>query len=90
VTSMFLLYDGRAKGGDPTDAIVMTTATNEAEARREGETSWKGYDAVWYEYQFTTVEGNGKHGLPKSDKCEVLVRYDLPPCNPKDFVQSMK
>ncbi len=46
---LFLLYDGRAKMGEPEDATVMDTAHSEEEARRSGEQDWVEYDAIWYE-----------------------------------------
>ena len=47
---VFALFDGRAKCGCSDDATQMDAEESEAEARRCGEMMWKGYDAVWYEY----------------------------------------
>lgn len=46
---MFLLYDGRAiPPGTPDDAVVLDTAVDEADARKQAE-SWEFVDAIWYE-----------------------------------------
>lgn len=69
---IFILYDGRAKSGDTDDSDVMDMATSEKQARKEGLGTWKGYDAIWYEYE---VKGRSKklvNGIP---------RFDLPPAN---------
>ena len=65
----FLLYDGRAKSGDTENAWVMDTAMTEDEARREGNTTWKGHDAIWEEVR--EVEP----GVVEA----VRLRWDLPP-----------
>lgn len=67
----FILYDGRAKCGDPDDAAVLVTAESEEEAREDGQLDWKGHDAIWYEYDL--VGNKAVNGRP---------RYDLPPCSP--------
>ncbi len=46
---IFVLYDGRAKGGDPDDAMVLDTANSASEARKASGMLHE-YDAVWYEY----------------------------------------
>jgi hypothetical protein len=65
---MFILYDGRARRGDPEEASVLDTAATEDEARREGATTWAGYDAVWFEY----VKKDNALTMPK-------MRMDIPP-----------
>lgn len=63
---MFILYDGRAKSGDPSGAFALDTAVDEDEAREAGVTTWVGHDAVWYEH--------------KSEDDPGTMRADLPPC----------
>jgi len=41
-----VLYDGRAMGGDPDDALARDTAETEQEAREAGSTTWAGHDAI--------------------------------------------
>lgn len=63
----FVLYDGRAKTGDASEASVYVTASSEKEARRDGQDpSW--HDGIWYEYE--VISGKLVHGKP---------RWDLPP-----------
>ena len=46
---LFVLYDGRAKDGDTDRAAILVSANNEAEARKDSR-DWRGYGAIWYEY----------------------------------------
>jgi hypothetical protein len=46
--TMFLIYDGRAKGGDTENALVVVTAKTLKEARREAPKH--GADCAIYEY----------------------------------------
>lgn len=74
----YILYDGRARCGDESDAMVLTTATNRNRAKRE---RWVGVnrkyryyaDSVWYSYDY-------------SDDGETLIngtmRLDLSPLPP--------
>ena len=64
----FILWDGRAKGGDTDDANAMDTADTEREARRAGSTTWAGHDAIWAEYDFDGREASNER-----------MRTDLPP-----------
>jgi hypothetical protein len=60
---IFVLYDGRAKDGDPDSAEVMGTAHSEQEALKASRTAQ--HDAVWYEYD---VDGNRLlNGKPRLD-----------------------
>jgi hypothetical protein len=68
MAKLYVLFDGRAKGGDTDGAVVMDTAEIELEAVWEGRGMWKGYDAVWYEYD---VEGE--------TLANEKMRPDLPP-----------
>ena len=52
---LFILYDGRAKSGDPDEASVMDTARTEGEARKSSKTNWRDYDVIWYEYDEVTA-----------------------------------
>ena len=54
----FILYDGRARGGETDDAAVLDTADTEKEARHLGKTGWKDHDAIWYQ------KGNPRYDLP--------------------------
>lgn len=64
----FILFDGRAKSGDSSDATVLDTADTEEEAIESGKVDWRKYDAIWYEFD---LEGNNLvNGKP---------RWDLPP-----------
>lgn len=65
----FILYDGRAKFGDTDDASIMDTAESEKEARKAGNSLWKGYDALWCEYECL----DGKTLINE------VKRYDIPP-----------
>lgn len=47
---MFLLFDGRARSGDTDAAAILDSAKNADEARRQS-VSWKGTDAIWFEYK---------------------------------------
>lgn len=67
----FILYDGRAKCGNPDDAVALDTVESEEEAREYGEYNRKGYDAIWFEY-----DEDGEHLI------NATPRYDLPPCSP--------
>jgi hypothetical protein len=68
MSTMFVLYDGRAKTGDTDDASVLDTADTEAEARCAGRTAWQDYDAIWYEYE------------QRGDRLMAgKARWDLPP-----------
>ncbi|MCP9469294.1 MAG: hypothetical protein NNA31_04755 [Nitrospira sp.] len=64
----FVLYDGRAVGGNTDDALVMDMAETEKEARKAGSTTWHGQDGIWYEYDERGDELVG--GTP---------RFNLPP-----------
>jgi len=75
--SVFILYDGRAKGGPDSDddATVMSVADTEAEACEEGVTLWSGEDAIWWEYDREPAENpeypfQAVNGRP---------RWDIPP-----------
>jgi hypothetical protein len=46
---MYVLYDGRARGGNTERAAVIVTADSEGEALHIS-CSYRDYDAVWYEY----------------------------------------
>lgn len=59
----WVLLDGRAKAGEEDDAAVMDTADSEAEARREGETTWEGYDAIWLD-----PDGNLRWDIPPASE----------------------
>ena len=50
---LFVLYDGRAKGGDTDDAAVLVSSNSEREAKRDTHL-FRGYDAIWYEYDIDT------------------------------------
>jgi hypothetical protein len=71
-TKVFVLYDGRAKVGDQDNALVITTAPTEAEAREVGETTFKSYDAIWFECDVVEKDDGDflENGTP---------RWDLPP-----------
>ncbi len=69
---VFVLYDGRAKGGDTDRASALSSASSEAEARREGAEEWKGYDACWFEYDLVTKDG-------VDEAINERIRMDLPP-----------
>lgn len=78
----FMLYDGRARGGDTERAVVMDTAETEQEARREGNTTWRGHDAVWYECKVIRQETRSEGGRTfPVDIVEETIRADLPPAN---------
>ncbi|MCP4549261.1 MAG: hypothetical protein GY835_22640 [bacterium] len=47
---MFILYDGRAHGGNPEDAAVLDTADTEAECLRITREGLHGDHNVWYQY----------------------------------------
>lgn len=67
----FILYDGRAKFGSTDDASVLVVASSEKEAQAEGETTWDGYDAIWFEYD----DNNGQLS-------NETARWDLSPACP--------
>jgi hypothetical protein len=69
----FILFDGRALSGDTDDAAVLEVVETEEQARQAGATSWKGYYAVWYEYDV-----DGKKLINER------MRPDLPPCLPPE------
>ena len=52
---LFVLYDGRARGGDTDPAAVLVSASSRESAILDCE-HFKGYDAVWYEYDITNRE----------------------------------
>lgn len=51
-STIFILYDGRAKYGDTDDATVLDTANSVHEAQRASRQCWKRVDAIWYENKF--------------------------------------
>lgn len=72
----FILYDGRALAtGDTDEAEIMDLADTEAEARKAGKTTWKGYDAVWVQSKLIRERPDG------TQEFESRFRYDLPPCS---------
>lgn len=74
----FILYDGRARCGNTHGAAVLTTATSEAQCRKEGGNY--GSDAIWFEYdKFPDPDRpDGKHVLISTER----MREDLS-INPK-------
>ena len=66
---LFVLYDGRAKGGDTDEASVYVSAVTEAEARRDGKHYKNFQDGIWYQYD-SDEKGNLSNERP---------RWDLPP-----------
>jgi hypothetical protein len=60
---LFVLYDGRAKGGDADDAAVLATATSEP----EGNEGFDEYDAVWYEYTIGADGVTAENEIMRSD-----------------------
>ena len=76
----FILYDGRAKDGNTDDASVLVVASSEEEAQEQGETTWEGYDAIWFEY-------DNIKGWLKNEKA----RWDLSPaCPPAERIAAEK
>jgi len=67
---LFILYDGRAKMGEPSEASIMDTADTEEEARKSGQEDWKDYDAIWYEYQDDNDPGEPRWDLPPAPDLE--------------------
>jgi hypothetical protein len=51
----FVIYDGRAKGGDPDDAVVYCCAATLAEARKDVRESFP--DGAIYEYDVLIKDG---------------------------------
>lgn len=48
--SLYVMYDGRARTGDISEATVMDTANSVEEVRASNQ-SHEGEDFVWFEYQ---------------------------------------
>lgn len=48
MAKLFVLYDARARGGDPDDAAVLVTE-NSASAAKTWRGDWPS-DSVWFEY----------------------------------------
>lgn len=46
---LFVLYEGRAKYDGTDRAAILVSAQSQKEALADT-LSWRGYDAVWYEY----------------------------------------
>lgn len=63
----FVLYDARAKDGDPSEAFAMATAETEEQARFLGRNASGG---IWYEYSREKGSSSMTGGTP---------RWDLPP-----------
>lgn len=84
--SKFILWDGRAKGGDTDDASVVDTADTEQEAREAGLTQWRGYDAIWFEYTEVIVTADNQDVYIGFELGETIVlggdpRWDIPPAS---------
>ena len=69
----FMLFDGRAKGGDTSRAAVLEVCDSEADARRVGR-RWEDGDAVWFEYDLVRNTRGGDDVAINE-----LMRADLPP-----------
>lgn len=63
----YVLYDGRARCGDPDDATVCDTAESESEVREQSDFTHENFpDSVWYEYD-CDQEGNLSDGKIRLD-----------------------
>ena len=78
MAKIFILYDGRAKGGDTNRASVLIVANSEAEARYDA-AGYKGHDAVWFEYDI-----KGKTLINER------MRPDLPPYIAAGMAEEMR
>ena len=75
---VFVLYDSRAVFEGTDEATVIDTAGSEREARHAGKTTWKGYHAIWAEYDLIRKE-DGQDWAENE-----ILRYDLPPTPPQE------
>lgn len=84
MSNTFVLYDGRAKLGDPYEASVLDVAQSEESAKQSGRENWRNYDAIWYEYEEVIVDevlANKHPGLEvgKPMLTNGKERWDIPP-----------